>query len=346
MNKNITILALSLSVLIASCSTKDIKKDNKVDDNIPVSVVSIEQANASQTIEATGTLTTDDETYLSFKTGGIIKSIFVKEGDVVKAGQVLATLDLTEIRTMVEQARIGYEKAKRDAARVRNLYRDSVATLEQLQNVESLLELSRQQLTGAEFNLSHSEIRALKNGVVMKKFANDGQMSGPGTPVLLVNGAGSGKWILRVGLSDQLWNATKVGDKAEVTISAIGNELLQATVVRKSEMADPYTGTFSVDVALNNSHSKIAAGMIGKVMIHPSIQSKVWTVPYEALLDANGDESYAFVVGADNVAKKVKVKLGAVHNQSIEIISGLESYSLLITKGNAYLKDGSKVKIK
>ena len=126
------------ALLLHSCGTPASGKNATVKiqtDTIPVQVTPLDQNGSQLTpIAVSGQFTTDDETQLGFKTGGVIRSILVKEGDRIHAGQLLATLDLTEINTQVSQAQLGLEKAKRDFQRVQNLYRDSVATLEQLQN--------------------------------------------------------------------------------------------------------------------------------------------------------------------------------------------------------------------
>ena len=334
------------SVFLLACGNKAQNTVNNIDYTIPVKVMALSKADNSNTVEATGQMTTDDETYLSFKTGGIISKIHVKEGDAVQSGQLLASLDLTEIRALCEQARIAYEKAKRDASRVKNLYKDSVATLEQLQNTESMLELSKQQLNAAEFNLSHSEIRALKSGLVLKRLASEGQMVGPGTPVFLVNGAAKGQWILRVALSDKKWSRIQKGDKAVLEITSLNLKNLEGKVSRKAEMADPYTGTFTVDIALNNDLKIAAAGMIAKAVIYPSASTNAYKIPYEALLDANGNEAYVFVIDDKGSAKKIKIQFTQIQENFIFVEQGLEAFSQLIVKGNAYLKDGSKVRIK
>ena len=109
----------------------------------------LKKSSGTQVIKTSGQLTTNDETILGFKTSGIVSSILVKEGDFVKKGQLLATLDLREINALVSQARHGYEKAQRDFRRVQNLYRDSVVTLEQLQNAETGLAVAKEQLEAA-----------------------------------------------------------------------------------------------------------------------------------------------------------------------------------------------------
>ncbi|MFX4370069.1 hypothetical protein ABTA37_20270, partial [Acinetobacter baumannii] len=77
---------------------------------------------------------------------------------------LIATLNLTEINAQVQQAEIAYEKALRDYKRVTNLYKDSVANLEQMQNAKTALDVAQQQVTAANFNKNYSEIKALTDG--------------------------------------------------------------------------------------------------------------------------------------------------------------------------------------
>ncbi len=83
---------------------------------------------------------------LSFKIGGIIKNIFVDEGQRVYKAQKLTELDLSEIKAQVNQAQSAFEKAKRDLERMKRLYADNVVTLEQLQNAETGFEIVKSNL--------------------------------------------------------------------------------------------------------------------------------------------------------------------------------------------------------
>lgn len=109
-----SLIALS-SFILLSCSdkTEEVKTDTPTD-VIPVKVIELQSSNIKRVINASGQFTTEDETMLSFKTGGIINKIYVKEGEQIQKGQLLATLDLTEINAQVNQAQIGFEKAQRD----------------------------------------------------------------------------------------------------------------------------------------------------------------------------------------------------------------------------------------
>lgn len=344
-------LALPMTWAIASCSVKGKAPEEKNTDIIPVKVMQLDAQTANNTINVSGQFTTDDEVMLSFKTTGVINRILVKEGDPVHAGQLLATLNLTEINAQVQQAQLGYEKASRDYQRVVNLHNDSVATLEQLQNAKTALELSSQQLKAAKFNLSYSEIHAAKDGYVLKKLANEGQVISSGTAVFQTNGAQSGNWLLRVGMSDKEWASVHVNDNAVITTAATAGQEFTGKVFRKSEGADAASGSFTVDIKLMGTKpDAIAAGMFGKATIQTSDISKSskangWAIPYDALLDGDGNTGYVFTTNDNKTAHKQKVSISGMEEKNVIVNDGLQATQSVIISGSAYLTDNSPIRV-
>ena len=315
----------------------------KASEPIPVKVVQLQKTSSNNVITASGQVTTEDETLLAFKTPGVVHKVFVKEGDHVRKGQLLASLDLTEINALVAQAEHNVEKIQRDFHRVSNLYKDSVATLEQLQNVETALSVAREQLQAANFNRSFSTIHAPANGYVLRKFVNAGQVIGIGDPVLLTNSASQGTWILKVGVSDKEWSSIRINDKATITIDAFEKRAFDASVTRKSETADPQTGAFTVELKIKSEDVKLATGMFGAATIHSAEKQSSWSVPYEAVLDANGGEGFVFITSDNRTAKKQPVIIESFNGTSMRISSGLENAEALIVSGSAYLSDNSPI---
>jgi len=330
-----------------ACSNSNKKNETiaRFTEVIPVRVMAITQQELQPVVQTSGLFTTDDETLLSFKTGGIIEKIYVKEGDAIRKGQLLATLNLTEIEAQVAQARLAFDKAKRDFLRVENLYKDSVATLEQFQNARTGMEVASRQLEAASFNRSYSEIRAVSNGFVLRKMASEGQVISPGSTVFQTNGAGQGKWILRTGVSDREWASINAGDKATVTTDALSGKTFQAIVTRKSEGTDAMNGSFTVEVTLKSPGSGLATGLFGKATIQGSRKQRVWKIPYDALLDGDAQSGYVFVTEDEKTAHKIPVIIGSIEKDQVIILAGLDSAKTLIISGSAYLKDGSAVKI-
>jgi RND family efflux transporter MFP subunit len=349
MKKSNNILMIStLYVLLLSGCGKEPENPAlpKSVEAIPVKVILLNRAEVTGSIHTSGQFTTNDETMLSFKTGGIVDRIYVKEGDKIRKGQLLATLDLTEISSQVNQTRIAFEKAARDYDRLENLRKDSVATLEQLQNSKTGFELAKQQLAAAKFNLQYSEIRSTHDGVILKKLANEGQIIGQGTPVLQTSSKGRTDWILRVAVSDKEWANIKLNDKATVQIEALNINDMQAYVSSKAEDADQMTGSFSIDLKLNNARElNIASGMFGKAEIMLSQKNLVWQIPYDALLDGNADQGFVFVTNDNINALKVPVTIDAIDGKNILISKGLGEYKSLIVSGSAYLTDKSVIKV-
>lgn len=375
-----------LAVFVASCGDNKAAENKTATEIIPVKLLPLNnQSPGVATIAVSGQFTTDDETMLSFKTGGIIQSLLVKEGDAIRTGQLLATLNLTEINAQVTQAQLGFEKAQRDYNRVLHLYQDSVATLEQLQNAKTGMSIAEEQYKSAEFNRSHSQIRATSNGYVLRKLASEGQLVQAGTPVFETNGAQSGNWLLRVDLSNKQWAAIRQQDKASVEIESVAGKTFEGVVVRKTEGLNQSSGTFRADIRLTGAKpDAIAYGMFGKAVIQtgntngigrgagtsakvndaaakgnsksapvasngadiPTGNKGPWAIPYDALMEGDGSTGYVFVTNDNKTAKKITVTIGGMEKDQVIVTQGLEDAHALIISGSAYLTDGSPISVK
>lgn len=344
-----TSLLLCIPFMYACKSHPAAANNDSMADTIPVQVMMLIKQAGNAPMAVSGQFTTDDEVMLSFKTGGIINSLNVKEGDAIRKDQLLASLNPTEINAQVQQASLSAEKAQRDYERVQNLYKDSVATLEQLQNSKTTLQQAQQQLSVATFNRQYSEIRAPKDGYILHKLANAGQQVTAGTPVLQTNGVETGSWLLRVGVSDSEWATLQIGDKAQIQTTALPGQVLEGVVNRKSEGVDAATGTFSADIKLTgNKPRAIAAGMFGKATIAPTRVTPVnggWQIPYEALLDGDGTSGYVFVTDDNKTAHKIKVTVAGINKNTVTISGGLDGAKALVISGSAYLTDNSAITV-
>ena len=338
---------LAFMVFISACGHEERTGRLEADEVIPVKVIPLASRDTAQVIRATGTFTTDDETLLAFKNGGVIQQITVKEGEGFRKGQVLASVEQTEINTAVRQAQLGLEKAERDYRRAQQLYRDSVATREQLENAETAFEAAKQDVERADYNQRETDIRAPFDGYVLQRPANTGQVVGPGTPVLVVGSTGQNGWLLKVGVSDRQWASIKVGDHADIMVDAIQGSHLPAVVHRKSEGIDPQAGTFTVYLKLGGEGTPaLASGMFGKAEIRQSTETGAWFVPYEALLDGDAGTGYVFVTDDGQTVRRIPVEIGEIQRDYIVVTGGLENAGSLIVSGSPYLRDGSKITVK
>lgn len=340
-------------LLFASCGkkkeeTKLVITPSAVDESeiIAVKTAAVETRNITHDVVGTGMLMSKAESRLSFKTGGVISKIYVKEGDDVKAGQLLATLDLTEINSQVAQADLGVQKAERDLQRAKKLYADTVATLETVQNATTGADVARKTRDIAQFNLRFSEIRAPRSGKILKKLMSEGELAGPGLPLFFINEATANTtdWVVRVGVSDRDWSVLRVGNVANISFDAYTNETFSGKITKLADYVDATSGTYEVEISLNTKGKRMATGLFAHTKMQPSASSPMQIIPIEALVEGNGTSGYVWVLNSDNTSvKKMPVKIIQILEKEVGV-SGLTS-SAVITDGSAFLTEKTKVKL-
>ena len=240
---------------------------------------------------------------LSFKTGGIVEKIFVREGDKVRKGDLLASLNLLEINAGVEQARTGYDKSLRDYIRAENLLKEGATTLEKKQNAETAMKIAKNTLEIAQFNLQHSRIEAPDNGIVMKKFVKENELVSSGYPVFLFGCSGK-YWKLEAGLSDKDIIKINHGDPAEVIFDAYPGVIFSALVDQIGEISNPYTGTYKTELTLKDAGYRLASGFVGSADIFPSVKKSFTMVPVGSIVEADGLHGYIYIITAEMKARK------------------------------------------
>ena len=336
-------------LLLISCKEETKTQTTIITDQsiVPVQLAKVEQTVRAEPIVASGLVASTDEARLSFKVGGVIQKIFIKEGQRVSKGQILATLDLTEINAQVSQAQFGVEKSERDFKRVQNMFKDTAATLEQMQNVTTGYDVAKQNLQIAKFNRTYSQIVAPMSGTVTKKLANEGELIGSSSPILFLSSGSASDWVVRVGITDKDWARLRLGDKATVNLDAYPNEPLVGTVSELAPIADPMNKLYEVEIKINPNGKRLASGMFGKIELKPSQTRSYAIVPIEAILEGSGKNAFVYVLDESRKkVKKIAIITAYIEGDKILITSGLEKISEVITSGGAFLTEKSLVVVK
>lgn len=329
-------------LLSAACRHGEIKSDSV--GPVRVRVTQLITGTVSLPVHTNGTLVAQEELKLSFKTSGIVSRIFVRDGDKVRKGDLLASLNLLEIDASAEQARIGYEKALRDFNRAENLLKEGALSLEKKQNAETAMNIARNSLEIAQFNLQHSRIEAPNNGIILKKFVKENELVSSGYPVFLFGSSGK-YWKVTTGLSDRDIIKINPGDSAEVSFDAYPGVRFSAIVDQVGEMSNPYTGTYETELILRDAGYRLASGFIASVDILPSVKRSYKLVPVGSIVEADGEQGYIYYVNAEKRAMKVKVKIAALTGNMAAVTGIPATVKEIVSEGAAYLHDGVVVEI-
>ena len=338
--RNLTIPMLLLFLGLSGCKPQ-VKSEAPASQPLNVKVQPVKMLEYKIPVRATGLLSTTTEMKLSFKTGGIISQLYVREGASVRKGTVLARLDLSEIRAQVNQARIGLEMAERDLTRAGNLYRDSVVTLEQYQNAESGYELAKSRKNVADFNLRHSQIKAPSDGQVQKLLVEANEVIAPGYPAILFAST-ENDWVVRASLTDKDIVKLALGDSGRVYMDAFPGVVFRGEIIELGSVADPVTGTYETELLLDKTLPEFRKGFISRVEVYPEKLSRSLVVPIEALLDASDNLAYLFTHEKGTATRK-RVRIGAILDGQVVVQDGISEGELVITDGAKYLSSGEKV---
>lgn len=346
--KKITLLTFSL-LLLWGCKD-DVESyasvAEKIDKKALVKLESVEERTDALPIFAIGKLGSDTEIKLSFKIGGIISNMRINEGQKVSKGQTLATLRSNEIDAQVLKARQALDKAERDLERVKKMFAEEAATSENVDDLTTLVEVSKADLSIAEFNQKYAKIVSPVSGRIIRRLAEPNELVAPGQPLFLVASNEGKAFVMKVSLSDKDIARVKYGDKATARFDAFPNEIFEGAISLISESADPRTGTFEVELTIKSKGKRLRNGYIGRVEIQPESEGSYLAIPMEALVEGT-DKGITIFVPSENgkIAKEVVVNPIGIHSDFIAIKKPTTPFSSVITSGAPYLMDGDSIRI-
>lgn len=339
--------AVGAMLALAACGGESAPERDAPTPAAPVRTAPAESAALTHEVRTVGILAPRDELRLSFKVGGVIESLAVEPGDRVRAGDVLAVLKRTEVEAAVAQATEGAEKARRDLERARQLRADEVATEEQVEDLTTAYNVARSSLRAAQFNARFARIEAPADGVVLQRLARASELVQGGQPVLVLGATDAG-WVVRAGLADRDAVRVNLGDAANVAFDAFPERAFAGRVTRIGSSADPYTGTFEVEIDVAPDGARFARGLVARVEIslQGAADAPSTVVPVSAIVEANGSAGTLYVYdAAAGVARLRPVTLGGIVGERVVVRAGLEPGEHVITDGAAWLVDGRAVHV-
>jgi len=319
---------------------------------VAVRLTQVQRGPVSHPVRGAGVVRLKSEADLSFKVGGVVTAVLVEEGARVRRGQVLARLDPTEVDAALRQAKEGSARAERDLERARKLSASNSIPVSDLQNAETAAAQSKASVDTAAFNAQRAVVIAPDDGRVDKRMLEPGEIVAPGAPVFHVSGRSRGA-VVRVGLTDRDVLRVATGDEARVTLDLFPDTPLAGRISQIAAAASPGTGTFDIEVAIDQEQSpaakgtnlsaSILSGMTAKIEV-AHVESNLATVPIAALADGRGDDASVFVVD-DRVARRVPVKVAFLSHDRAALLTRLEGHDRVVEAGTADLEDGAAVRV-
>lgn len=283
------------------------------------------------------------------KITGYLQSLAVDEGDVVKAGQVVAEIEVPELvaeaakcRAELDAARIEYERLEKGRKRSSDL-----VTPQSVDAAEARFHIAQAILRRHEVSVGFTRILAPFDGVVTKRWVDPGAFiaaatasSNPQTSALLTVMDFS-RVRVEIAIPEPEVPFVKTG----ALVSLVGDSLpdggLEGAVTRFAYALDEATRSMSAQVELPNLHGSLRPGMFVEARIAVEEHRGAWLVPTETVVTEKLKTSVFLVV--DGKAKKVAVRAGFNDGRKVEILDGIGPADAVILAGKLQLREGQSV---
>lgn len=337
-------IVLLLAMLQWGCGGKskansNSKKDEKV--VVPVEVGTVIEGDIAAYLTGTATIEAEEETEVVAKVGGVVEEILVEEGDVVRAGQVLAKLDDEKISVELAQARANLNRLESNYRRNEDLHAKQLVSTEVFQQSKYEYEQQQAAYELAELNLKYASIRTPIGGVVAERLIKVGNMIVPNEAVFHVTGLNPLIAVLHVP-EGQLQRLRR-GLAAQLTVDAVEEEVFTGRIKRMSPVVDPETGTVKVTIETRDESGFLRPGMFARIKVIYDVHEGIVKAPKDALIAE--DRAAAVFVVRDSLAVRRNVTIGYTNTTHVEIVEGLAVGDTVVTTGKGSLKDSTGVEI-
>jgi RND family efflux transporter MFP subunit len=358
---------LLLALVATGCKEKI--KGGKVDVERPVitgiTLSVVEKSSIEDYYETSATVRAKNVANVSTRMMGEVTSLNVREGDFVRQGQVLLTVDDRDIEERIKAAESGYKEALKglEAARQnrslvdityqrhKKLHDEKAISQQELDQIETQKKVSEieyeraeEMVNRAKAGLSevkvyqgYTRIKAPFSGIVTEKKIERGNMAVPGAPLLTIEDSSS--YRVEANIDERFSGLLKKGMPVDIRIESVGLDT-KGTVSEVIPTIDPMTRTFLIKIDLKASG--LRSGLYANIRI-PVGKKEAILVPQKAVVE-KGQLTGVYVADDEGIVTFRPVKTGKRYGEAIVVLSGLNSKERIVTDGIERVIDGGVIR--
>ena len=333
----IGVLTIGMVGLLPACSHHQKAQQEDTAIRVQTTVVAPQEYAASS--RYVGIIEAASETPLSMQLPGRVLSVQCKEGERVKAGKVLLTIDSTQQVNALRSAKAALEQAQDGYERAKTVHEQGVITDQKWVEIESRLTQARSMYDAARQQVRECRLVAPCDGVVSGLKIQVGQSIVPGMRVLAL--LDTRAFSVRFSVPEAEAGAIQVGGKGKVECTAL-DTLLPIVVTEKNIAANPLTHSYETVARIQGGNDILLAGMVAKVMVEDRNRSEAKIViPARCVLLTPSSPTVWVVEQATACRREISV--GGYLAEGVLVTSGLQVGDTLITEGYQKLYKGAKV---
>ena len=336
--KSILILCLA-ALLVCSCSESKSSR-TKAPTRVKTMIVSPSMVNQTQTY--VGIVEEREATAVSFTSMGIVRRVLVSEGQAVARGQLIAEMDDTQARNLLDGAEAQMAHANDALQRYQMLHESGSLPEAQWVEVQSKVAQAKSQLEVAKKNLADCQLTAPVGGIIGKKLVGAGETALPSQAVATILDISSVKVMVSVPEAELA--SIHANTPTSISVEAVGEQFTGGHI-EKGVQADALTHTYEVRIQVVNTNRQLLPGMVANVRFitegSQAISSR--SVPVSAVQRRADGSLFLWTVEQDSTVHRATVQIGNTSGNYVYVTDGINMGQRVVTEGYQKLSEGTKV---
>jgi len=308
---------------------------------LPVRVMTVEPGQQKVTKRFSGYTYPWEAAGVGFLIGGRVTAINVREGDHVRKGQVLATIDPQDYALVEQLTEAQVDAIRPNYERVVGLIQDDALPRARLDEVQGMYRAAMTQNRQAQRQLAYTRLQAPIDGVVMEKGTSVGQVIGPGMPAVIV--LNLTKIKVKFGVTQRELELFPDGTDVNVAIDGVSGAVT-GRVFHVALVPDLTTRLYEVTLEIANQDERLRPGMLSRIEMDVRQADGIF-IPLRAVKRNSKHEQVVYLVGGDGLVVERPVRIGDLFGEMIQIVEGLSRGENLIVEGQAFVSPGEKVTV-
>ena len=281
---------------------------------------------------------------------GTLNRVYVKEGQNVSKGQLLATIDDGGLSSQLAQLKTQAELSKTTFERQKRLWEQNIGSEIQYLQAKTNYEAQQSAVKQMESQVGKSSIRAPFTGIIDDVIKDEGTVVSPGPGSEVFRIVNLSNMYINVEVPESHLPNVTPGKDVKVYFPVLGDSVT-TTIRQTGNFINPSNRSFTAEIPVPSLDGKVKPNLTARVMINDYTSEKAILIPQSVLSENADGEQYVYLVDADSiqndpVAKKVVIKTGKTQGDYVEVLSGINEGDAIIDEGARSVKEGQKVNIK
>ncbi|SHF37099.1 efflux RND transporter periplasmic adaptor subunit [Pedobacter caeni] len=331
---------LLIAALMSSCGAEQHKATNVTASR--VSIAEVQMQESEEQFDYSGSIEADNTVSLGFSIPGRITSIAVQEGQHIRKGQLLASIETNDYQSALEIATAVYDQAADNFKRLNELYQKGSLPERDFISAKSAMAQAGANKSMAGKRMADTRLYAPFTGIVTEKITETGASAAPGVPVLTL--VKTDQVYARASVTESEISSLSKGVNAIVEVPVL-NKKLTGKITIINPRAETSSRTYEVKIKIDNNEGKLLPGMIANIRIETGKKKETIVIPAQAILRDADHINYVFITKDGQTAVKKRITTSGVNSgNQVVIMSGIKPGDQLILSGHTRLEDGSPIK--